>query len=530
VRPTASAAPALVVCALVGGLLQILASIHLGLSRLDALTQAASEGPSMVLLAVFGAAVGLAALWLLRSRPIIAVVAFLLWQLAVLWPLAKRMSVLGFSLHGEFVLHHFVALVSTLACVVLATTLANATMFGRARWLAVLAIVVGVASGLTAHVLDTLHLAARLGPPLHATATLALLAATLVWFALDVRAHGPTPGRLAALPLVLPFVLRIAANGPMALEAQIPGPWRPWTTGALIVCAFALMVLMRPRPHRPLAVAITVSSALTIALVYLVYRRDFGDVEDGLGGLVQSLVGYVPPYPQYVPTWAIIIAMLGAFGALHTAAGAMASHDDRDRGTALALVLVAGVGLSSPQLVLMTGAGLLAFVAHVARPEQESAPTVPLSELLEEVAPRLGLSLATVPGAKAGAELSALRGAIRGVAVDVRAQSGAGVSRLRLRVGLQGRGRPTVALEPSVGDGGTRPSHELGRTHRLQGDARELERWGDPLLDALFGLTSVRTRLWSTGAEIDFGSDLAQLDATRLEAIVRASVDVLRDS
>src|SRR5690349_13082412 len=74
VRPTASAAPVLVVCALIGGLLQILASIHLGLSRLDALTTAAQEGPAIYLLAVFGAGVGVGALWLLRSRPLVATV------------------------------------------------------------------------------------------------------------------------------------------------------------------------------------------------------------------------------------------------------------------------------------------------------------------------------------------------------------------------------------------------------------------------------------------------------------------------
>ncbi|HET6584925.1 MAG TPA: hypothetical protein VFG69_15820, partial [Nannocystaceae bacterium] len=85
------------------------------------------------------------------------------------------------------------------------------------------------------------------------------------------------------------------------------------------------------------------------------------------------------------------------------------------------------------------------------------------------------------------------------------------------------------ALEPSTGDGGSRPAHELGRTHRLQGDPRELERWGDALLDALFGLTTVRARLWSTGAEIDFGADLAPLDAKRIEQILRAAIDVLRD-
>lgn len=529
VRPTASAAPVLVVCALVGGLLQILASIHLGLSRLDALTAAAQEGPGYYLLAVVGAAVGVGALWLLRSRPIVATVAFLLWQLAVLFPLARRMTMLGLSLHGEFVLHHFVAIVSALACLVLATMLANATALGRARWLGVLAIVAGVASACTGHVLATLHIASRMAAGLHATAIAALLVAAIAWFLLDVRAHGSTPSRWAALPLFVPFLVRVLASGPLDLDAQVPAEWRATTTGILVACAFALTVLVRPRPARPVAIAITISSALTIAMLYLVYRRDFGEVEDGLGGLAQSLVGYVPPYPQYVPTWALVVAMLGAFSALHTAAGAMATHDDRDRGSALALVLVAGIGLSSPQLVLMVGAGLLAFVAHTARPAPASAPAVPLDELLETAAARLGLSLATVPGARAGAELAALRGSIEGVAVDVRAQSGAGTTKLRVRIGLQGRGRPVVALEPSAGDGGTRPAHEIGRTHRVQGDARELERWGDPLLDALFGLTSARARLWSTGAEVDFGAELEQVDAARLETVVRATVAVLRE-
>ncbi len=529
VRPTASAAPVLVVCALVGGLLQILASIHLGLARLDALTSAAQEGPGIYLLAVFGAAVGLGALWLLRSRPLVATVAFLLWQLAVLWPLARRMTLLGLSLHGEFMLHHFVAIVSTLACVVLATVLVNDTTLGRARWIPVLAIVTGVASACTGHVLATLHYASRIAALLHSTALLSLLAAAVLWFVLDLRAHGSTPSRWAALPLFVPFLVRIGSSGLGGLDEQIPVEWRAPTTAILVACAFAVTVLVRPRPARPVAIAITISSALTIAMLYLVYRRDFGEVEDGLGGLAQSLVGYIPPYPQYVPAWALVVAMIGAFSALHTAAGAMATHDDRDRGSALALVLVAGIGLSSPQLVLMIGAGLLAFVANAARHEPSSAPAVPLDELLETAAGALGLSLATVPGARAGAQLSALRGSIHGVAIDVRAQSGPGTTKLRLRVGLPGRGRPVVALEPSGGDTGTRPAHELGRTHRVQGDTRELERWGDPLLDALLGLTSARAQLWSTGAEIDFRGDLALVDAARLEAVVRVAVDVLRE-
>jgi hypothetical protein len=530
VRPTASAAPVLVVCALVGGLLQILASIHLGLSRLDALTSAAQEGPAMVLLAVVGAGVGLGALWLLRSRPVVATVAFLLWQLAVLWPLTRRMSVLGLSLHGEFVLHHFVTIVSALACLVFATVLANAVELGRARWVAVLAIVCGVAAASTGHVLTILRVfAASMQAPLQVAATFSLLVAAIVWFLLDVRAKGSTPSRWAALPLLVPFLVRLLGSEDLQLNDPIKADWRAATTAILVACAFAMTVLVRPRPARPVAIAITISSALTIAMLYLVYRRDFGEVEDGLGGLLQTFVGYVPPYPQYVPTWALVVAMLGAFSALHTAAGAMATHDDRDRGSALALVLIAGIGLSSPQLVLMVGAGLLGFVAYAGRHEPSSAPALPLAELLESTATRLGLSLATVPGARAGAELSALRGSIDGIAVDARAQSGAGTTKLRLRIGLQGRGRPVVTLEPSGGDTGTRPAHEIGRTHRVEGDARELERWGDALLDALLGLANARARLWSTGAEIDFGGDLALVDAARVETVVRATVSVLRE-
>src|SRR5215813_13780323 len=82
---------ALVVCALVAGLVQIIASIHLGLQHVDALTQAAQEGPRIYLIAIAAVTIGVVALWVLRKRPLIAAVAFLVWQISVLWPLASRM-------------------------------------------------------------------------------------------------------------------------------------------------------------------------------------------------------------------------------------------------------------------------------------------------------------------------------------------------------------------------------------------------------------------------------------------------------
>jgi hypothetical protein len=298
-----------------------------------------------------------------------------------------------------------------------------------------------------------------------------------------------------------------------------------------VLCAVALALLLRPRPTRVVAISMTILSALSIATLYLVYRRGFAEVEDGLGGLAQSVLGFVPPYPEYVSSIATIAIMLGAFVALQTAGGALTSEDARDRGIGLALVLVAGVGWSNPQLVLMSGAGLLLFVADLDEPVVPArTPMLPLAELLEKAGVALGLELSTIAADKRGQRtLHALRGRVRGVDVDVRAQLDRTRPQVGARIGTIGRSRPEVALRPAGGDAGERPLHAIGRTHRVVGNARTLERWGDPVLDACRPFPTMRIGMWPGGVELDLGSDLGELDDRNLVALVDALVTALSD-
>jgi hypothetical protein len=261
--------------------------------------------------------------------------------------------------------------------------------------------------------------------------------------------------------------------------------------------------------------------------VYLGYARRFGEVEDGLGGLASSMLGFIPPYPDYVSSAALVVVMLGAFVAMQTAGAALTSIDARDRGLGFALVLVAGLGWSSPQLVLMSTLGAMMFIADddahvpVARP-----PATPVPEIVALAGTALGIESSTVP--VAGGSLVAARGTVDDVPLALRGRIEGEACDLSVRLGMPGRGAPEVALRPSPGDGGERPTHLLSRTHRVVGSARALEVWGDDVLDTLLPFPTVIARLWPTGAEIDFGPDLAQLDADKLQRLVLALAKVLR--
>ncbi len=143
-----STAATLTAFALVGGLLQVVASAVLGMERLDQLTLASQEGPWVYLAAATGVTVGLAALWVLRRRVLVAAAVFLTWQVSILWPLSRRMTSVGLALHGEFLLHHFVAMLCVLACAVIALGLARDRSRPWWRWpiAATIAVAVSAAS------------------------------------------------------------------------------------------------------------------------------------------------------------------------------------------------------------------------------------------------------------------------------------------------------------------------------------------------------------------------------------------------
>jgi hypothetical protein len=519
--------------ALVAGVLQILATTMLGRARVDAIARVAADGAGLYLLGALATAIGLLAVWWLRRRPLVAAATFLVWQGAVYWPLMRRTSLLGLAYHGEYVLHHFIALVSAFACSAVLLGWWRRADLGRGR-------IIAVSLGLLAtSVLVALHLVSQPSIPLRApqelrhVATASLYAAAIVGLAVCWKTMQPNLRIIAPL-LFVPLLLRVGLAFPDGLiGAPVPMGARSIVMGSIVVAATAAFVLFRPRITMPLRVLVVVSSALVTAILYILYRRGFGELEDDVGGLAQSLFGFPLPYPNYVSDTRIFLCMLGLFFMLHVVYASLVSTHDRHRGVALGLLWVAGLGLTNPQLGLMVGAGLLLLIDTSIVDEREfvvttTAPSTPVDEILLATAERLGLP-PPVALADAPKTVVALRGEVSSTHVDIRARLvGADAWAIDVRIGVIGRGRPQVELVPDPGQAGHRPAHELGRTHRIRGSARELERVGDPVLDTMMPFPRCRARFWEAGTAIALGEDLDQLEPGRLARLVVRTARALR--
>ncbi|MBX7082460.1 MAG: hypothetical protein K1X88_24860 [Nannocystaceae bacterium] len=517
-----STAATLAAFALVGGLLQILASAVLGMERLDALTAASQEGPWMYLAAAAGVVAGCVALWILRRRPMIAALSFLLWQAAILWPLSRRMSWVGLALHGEFLLHHFIATACACATLVLAWAVVRERGRGAMRWPAAVCLVVAALAGAWGH-LAQVRGAVRAEQLGHGLVVVATLAASALLVGRELIAQPRSRTRWAAAVLLAPLAVRALASGPFALaHAPVPPGLRAPFLGLLVLAAAALTVLLRPRPPRAIAIGMTLLSALSVATLYLVYRGSFGKLEDGLGPLVQSMLGFLPPYPEAVPTLVLVTVMVGAFLALQTAGGSLSADDARDRGIGLALVMVAGVGWSNPQLVLMSGVGLTLFAIDLDGVQAPPRPPPrPLAQVFDELARMLQLEASTVAADRRGRRvLHALRGVHRGLPLELRAELDGERASVRGHIGSIGRGRPDALLVP--GPGANRPAHPLARTHAVQGSLRVLEHHGEGLLDACLPFSTLTLGLSGAGAEFSFGDDLHGFDDAPVAALLRA--------
>lgn len=516
--------------ALVAGLAQILATVRLGVEPIDALTLAAAQGPRIYLAATAALALGIALLWVTRRRPLVAALVFVTLQAAVFWPLSRHMTVVGLALHGEFILHHFIAVISTAAGLAAAWFLARARDRGPLRLPIAAVLATAIVTELVVHVASA---RAPLGKPLalaHGLAAIAMVAMLLAWSALELRRSPRSHPRWAAFALLAPLALRVGSVAPGDLAAvAIPEPLRGLSLALMILAAAALAVLLRPRPLRSAAIFVTGLGALTVATVYLAYDRQFGEVEDGLGGLAASILGFMPPYPDYVPGWIVVAAMLGAFVAMQTAGAALTSVDARDRGLGIALVVIAGLGWSSPQLALMSTLGALLYIADDDPRRLVIVPAPrPVPEIVDELAGMLAIEASTASTGRDGGSICAARGVVDDVPFVLRARTLGNACELGIRLGVPGRGAPEVELRPDRSDGGVRPTHLLARTHRVIGSARALEIWGDGVLDALVPFPTAIARLWPTGVEVELGPDLSQLDAERLATLARALARVLR--
>lgn len=512
--------------ALAAAVLQVLATIVLGLARVGALEIAAAEGSGYYLLGALGTGLGMLTMWLLRRRVLVAVAVFVVWQGALLVALAPRTSTLGLAFHGEYVLHHFATFLAGAACVAIGVRWLRMRDLGPLRFVAGGPAVVGAVSMLALHLLDQPGLVGRASPALRDGVTAFLLLAPVA--ALGVLWTRAEPARLrgVSIALMVPLVLRIGLAFPESLSGgSVPDGWQFLVMASVVAAAGFTYWAFRPTMPPPVRIIVMALAGLATALMYIIYRRGFGQLEDGIGGLAQSLFGFTLPYPNYVSDWKIVVVTFALFFIFSTVYGGLMSSDGRDRGLALAMLAVTGIGLSNPQLTLMVAAGHLLWLHTLVEGNGASAtasPEAPVEEVLRDAANLLALPDPVVLETAKGAVVS-VRGDFDGLPVELRARPGRGGAwSVTLKVGTLGRGRPDVELTPDPTDAGQRPAHAIGRTHRTVGSPRALELIGDGPLDALEPFPDARARFFAAGSEFDFGRDLGALEAATLDRLIRA--------
>jgi hypothetical protein len=526
VFPRLAPAATFVGFALAAGILQILATIMLGLASVDALQTAAAEGSGWYVVGALGSCAGILGLWFLRARPLIAASAFFVWELTLLLSLAPRTTAVGLAFHGEYILHHFAMLLAGAACLSIALDWWRRDDLGRLRHLVVSVTAVGTIMLLLVHLLSQPGIAVRLPRAITDGGTALALLAPAIAIGVLWKYASPAPLRMVTVALLVPVFVRIVFALPEGLSGgSVPDHWQQLVMVTIVVAAAITFWAFRPEMPRPVRVLVVVLAALATTLLYLIYHRGFGELEDGIGGLAQSLFGFTLPYPSYVPAWKILVVTIALFAVFSTVYGGLMSWNERVRGLALGLLAITGIGLSNPQLVLMLVAGHLLFIDTLldkAGAAEAVAPRQPVEEVLSEAADLLGLPSPVVLETAEGAVVS-VRGDLEGTSIDLRARPlHAGRWVMIVRAGVMGRGRPDAELTPEAGNSGGRPAHEIARTHRVRGSIRALEGVGDGALDALVPFVDARARFWTAGAEVDLGRDLSRLDAAGLHTLVRA--------
>jgi len=519
-RPVAVHLVAILVA--VAGLLQLIASVALGLATPQALARAAREGPRIYILAALLLAACTLIAWLLRRHRLPAALlgaAGPLLAAGTLW--FATTGRLGLAYHGEFILHHFLTLLCAAMLVVIPLQWGQDPRLGARRWWPAVPAVLGALLLLTEHLLAAPH--AELAGPIGQVGTAMSLATWPIALVVFWPTFGPRRLRLWLILSALPAAVRVGLGGaaalagvPLGLAAAAP------IMSAVIVASLAAMLLLRPQLDRILQVLTTIGAGVMTLGLYRVYLQRFGDLEGDLGGLVRSLFGFDLPYPGYVPEWRLAAAMLGIFVLLATLSGALISSRDHIRGLGLTIMVTAGLGLTDPQLVLMLTAGYLVLIDAtagtpldpVAAPVRAEPPALPLDTILLELATRLGLP-PPVSLEQADGRVLSLRGELEHTHLQLRAREGRRGWQVELTLGVPGRDAPEVELVPGAGG------------HRVRGNVRRLEQLPEALLLALADYPGHRTRLWAGGVQLDFGQQLAGLDPDRLGRLLTQLIRVV---
>lgn len=520
---------------LLAGVVQLFAVTRLGRWSEAVLTQAALEGPGLYIAIVIAVMLAVAIhrrLWFhpRRTREIAAALTAVLIAISA-YLLASRLSLSGLIYHGEYILHHFLTICSAVVAWSIARHWRAHKALGVQRWLAVVVSMLGIAITLGAHLATLPSVTLGLPEWLTDIGVGALIFAPVL-AVLTLPGLGSWPRRLAALLVLSPILVRVGLSGLDGLHgALVPGVNVPYLLVSLGVCACAVWGLPGDPPPRNTRIYLwTLATAATFFL-YSMYTQKYGFVEADLGTLGHSLFGFDLAYPGYVPTWVMAVCGLGLTALLAAQWEALFRSERRNQGLALGILAIAGLGLSSPQVALMSGLGGLLLVHSFssirasARPAQRAPTEQPLPTILAEVSDMLGLP-SVVSLTQPTYTLLALRGELSGTALRMQARTpDESTYDVELEVGVIGRGEPRCELRPGR-RGRIHAIDGLTETHRVFGNARELERLPPTLFDHIAAFPDAAFSLWPGGFRIVFGNDLSALSSKRAVAMIRLLVSL----
>jgi len=529
---------ALAAITLIAGIVQLFAVVHLGRWSERQLYGAALEGPGLYILVVAGLLAAIAVtrwLWFhpRRTREIAGAATIVVLGLAAWW-LYPRISWRGCVYHGEFILHHFLVICSALVGWSLCRAWIRSRQLGRWRFVGPVAGAFGIAVMLGAHLASLPRLTLTIPSLLVMIGVGAIVAAPLLALA-SLPGLGSWKRRAVAGLVVLPILVRVVLAGPSGLlGGLVAGSLVPYLLASLGLCVVAAWRLPGRAAGRGTRLYLGILAAGTTYFLYSMYSKKYGFVEADLASLGHSLFGFDLPYPDYIPLWAMLACGAG-FTALLTAAWeSIVISERRAQGLALGLLCIAGLGLSSPQVVLMSSLGGLLLVHSLSgHPEtvatrKPAATAIPLPKILDTLGEKLDLG-EVVSLAQPAYTLLSLRGEVSGTAIRLQARTPDETNwQLELEVGVIGRCEPQCELRPGR-RGREHAIDILAATHRLFGDPRDLERFPPALFDHLAEFPDSAFSIWPGGFRVVFGADLQAFDSARGQQMIELLVELQRD-
>lgn len=521
--------PSLLAATFIAAGLQLFAVIQLQFLPPDLLRTLIGHGPGFYLLA-FALSFALLGFGWYQSRRLqihTRLLIFVVLGGVLSWLLKTFRPTWAFGLiyYGELLLHHFVAVLCGLLCWLASwrgfrSPTAQSTPWFKFASLGVLALITLSVIFLLGYHFSSSQLAEPFSPWVEqskAIATLGLWTSGLLTALIRWNHFNSWRTHLVTFLLFVPLILRISFGFRAAIHGHpLASQVFPPIFSLLLLTGIALLVLWRPAFYRLPLLILTVLSAACSLLIHRLYVHQFGFFEQQLTGVIRSFLGFDLPYPGYLQAWQLYLFTGTIFVCLFLLARAFASKSEHAYGLSFGIILLAGIGFSNAQLVLLYAAGLLTWIhlhseAKLYAPPP-SPPPVPIDQLLKELAETFALAL-PVSVQQKNQQLLWLRGTLQGIDMELRARQLKTQNwHVQLSVGIVGRRRPQLHIAPENFD---HFHHEEHVSHKN-------------IRQSLAVFPRAHAQFWTSGCRIEFGDELGRMDTDHLRHLILLLLDEYR--